>query len=62
MCNACGNFCCGSDMFGGCGCDHCPEYECWPDDPDDENSDDGDYNEYDEPVQGFICLPCGAGR
>lgn len=29
MCNACHNMCCGSDMFGGCGCDHCDEPECW---------------------------------
>lgn len=29
MCNACGNFCCGSDEFGQCGCDHCPEPDCW---------------------------------
>lgn len=29
MCCACGNMCCGSDMFGGCGCEHCDEPECW---------------------------------
>lgn len=32
MCNACHNVCCGSDMFGGCGCDHCECEECWTDD------------------------------
>jgi len=34
MCNACGNLCCGSDEFGGCGCDGCDEPECWSDDID----------------------------
>lgn len=34
MCNACGNVCCGSDMFGGCGCDRCACEECWSDDDD----------------------------
>lgn len=28
MCNACGNLCCGSDEFEGCGCDHCDEPDC----------------------------------
>lgn len=28
MCNACGNLCCGSDEFGGCGCTSCGEPEC----------------------------------
>lgn len=28
MCNACGFMCCGSDEFGGCGCNHCGEPEC----------------------------------
>jgi hypothetical protein len=32
MCNACGFYCCASDEFGGCGCDHCYCSECWPDD------------------------------
>ena len=35
MCNACLNMCCGSDMFGGCGCEHCDNPECWPGDDDD---------------------------
>lgn len=34
MCNACGNICCGSDMFGGCGCDGCEDSACWSDDND----------------------------
>lgn len=34
MCNACGFFCCAIDTFTGCGCDHCPNSECWPDDED----------------------------
>lgn len=28
MCNACGFLCCGSDEFGGCGCEHCGEPDC----------------------------------
>lgn len=35
MCNACGNVCCGSDQFGGCGCDGCYCTECWSDEPED---------------------------
>jgi hypothetical protein len=27
MCNACGFYCCGYDVFDGCGCD-CPELSC----------------------------------
>jgi len=45
MCNACGNWCCGSDMFAGCGCDGCDEPECWSDD--DDLPDDDDYDGYD---------------
>ena len=42
MCNACGNVCCGADMFGGCGCDGCDCEECWDDDEfeDDDAADD----------------------
>lgn len=28
MCNACGNLCCGSDMFSKCGCDFCGYDAC----------------------------------
>ncbi len=28
MCNACGFLCCGSDQFGGCGCEHCGNEAC----------------------------------
>lgn len=28
MCNACGFLCCASDVFSGCGCDHCGEEAC----------------------------------
>lgn len=34
MCCSCGNLCCGSDQFGGCGCDHCEDPDCWSDDVD----------------------------
>lgn len=40
MCNACGNMCCGSDEFGGCGCDGCDEPDCWSDDEDDYEDED----------------------
>ncbi len=40
MCNACGNLCCGSDMFGECGCDFCDNSECWTPEDDDEFDDD----------------------
>lgn len=42
MCNACGNVCCGSDMFSGCGCDGCDCEDCWPDDEEFEGDDDFD--------------------
>lgn len=35
MCNACGNYCCGSDEFGRCGCEDCPNPACWPEDDED---------------------------
>jgi hypothetical protein len=45
MCNACGFFCCGSDVFDACGCDHCDCPECWSDDEDDyDASDDGGFS------------------
>lgn len=28
MCNACGFLCCGSDMFGNCGCNDCRYEAC----------------------------------
>ncbi|GEP09877.1 hypothetical protein [Methylobacterium gnaphalii] len=28
MCCPCGFLCCGSDEFGGCGCDDCPDPRC----------------------------------
>lgn len=40
MCNACGFLCCGSDMFDGCGCDHCPHSGCWDIAEDDYEGDD----------------------
>ena len=43
MCNACGNHCCGSDEFGGCGCDGCFEPDCWSDVEDEFFDDEADY-------------------
>ncbi len=47
MCNACGNLCCGSDEFGGCGCDGCEEPECW--------SNDGDFDDYGDDYDFCAC-------
>lgn len=51
MCNACGNHCCGSDQFEGCGCDGCFEPDCWSDDEDelDEDDDFYDHGDYEPP-------------
>ncbi len=65
MCNACGNYCCGLDFFGGCGCEGCDEPECWPDEDEDEFEDDiGLYGpDYDcaaialPRARGFRCTP-----
>lgn len=40
MCNACGNVCCGSDEFGGCGCDGCEDPDCWSEDEDERDDDE----------------------
>jgi hypothetical protein len=55
MCNACHNMCCGSDEFGGCGCDFCDEPDCWSDD-EDLYGDDDDY------FDGGDLYGCGCAR
>lgn len=40
MCNACGFLCCASDVFEGCGCDHCECYECHSSDDDIDAAED----------------------
>lgn len=30
MCKPCGSYCCESEEDYGCGCEHCPEEACWP--------------------------------
>lgn len=54
MCNACGFLCCASDELGGCGCDHCENPDCWPDEDDDvfeeEFEDDVAIGEAEEPA------------
>lgn len=58
MCNACGFYCCASDVFSSCGCEWCPMAACQPDD-DEFGDSEFDYEcQHDKPVQGFICLPC----
>lgn len=54
MCNACGFYCCGSDEFGQCGYDGCPEPECWSDD-DEFFGDDDDYFDDGGPYYGRQC-------
>ena len=62
MCNACGFQCCAYDGFSGCGCDGCPEPDCWSDDNDFycESDDDWDDDPFDdpppEPVEGQAVL------
>ncbi len=55
MCNACGNVCCGSDEFGGCGCDGCDEPDCWSNDEDDYEDDDFDFCACQKPLA-FRCV------
>lgn len=43
MCNACGFYCCGSDQFAGCGCEHCGCAECLSDDEFEADEDDGEF-------------------
>lgn len=58
MCNACGNVCCGSDMFGGCGCDGCEEIDCWSDDEDFDADDDMGFCACQKPLT-FQCVQIG---
>jgi hypothetical protein len=67
VCNACGFACCAWDGFGGCGCDHCDNPECWEycEDCGEEMSsclcnedDDFDYDEDDRETEGQV-LDCG---
>ncbi len=53
MCNACGFLCCGSDRFGGCGCDHCDNPECW----DDDSYLDEDDDDYPDCTEHGCCTP-----
>lgn len=46
MCNACVNQCCGSDMFGGCGCHGCDCEDCWSDD----DGPDCDHEDYEADI------------
>lgn len=68
MCNACGNACCGSDEFGGCGCDGCEEPECWSDDYDDDTDyfDDDYASDYGlcacRRPSSFRCVEISGGR
>ena len=44
MCNACGFYCCASDMFAGCGCWHCHNPKCLPEEDEDDGGDDWDFD------------------
>ena len=37
MCNACAFHCCAWDGSEGCGCESCPNPQCWLDEEDDED-------------------------
>lgn len=58
MCNACGNYCCGSDVFDRCGCDGCREPDCWSDEADD--IDFGDDMGGPDPDDGGVLMPLAA--
>ncbi|MGX9120294.1 hypothetical protein ACWTU6_27065 [Mesorhizobium sp. BHbsci] len=60
MCNACENYCCGSDEFGGCGCDGCPDPDCWSDD-EDFFGDDDDFDCACQQRTGFECVQIISG-
>ena len=61
MCNACHNVCCGSDLFGGCGCDGCDDPDCWSDEELDDEIDaftEDDFRDVDcaaAPRPRFVC-------
>lgn len=59
MCNACGFLCCGYDGFSGCGCDGCPEPECWSEDDDFYDGDEDEGYEFGSlPSRPFtVCRP-----
>lgn len=60
MCNACGNCCCGSDEFDRCGCDGCPEPDCWDDADEGDDFDFGDeISGFDEDDGGLPMAACG---
>lgn len=64
MCNACGFLCCGSDEFDRCGCESCPNPECWPDDDidyfDDDYAADYGFCGCNKP-SAFQCVETGGG-
>ena len=58
MCNACGFFCCALDTFDSCGCEGCPNSECWDDDWEDEyeySDDDGLFEAASKPARRLVC-------
>ena len=59
MCNACAFLCCASDVFEGCGCEHCPDPDCWDfDDADDIDFGD-EMNGLDDDEGGLPMAACG---
>jgi hypothetical protein len=56
MCYPCGNLCCGSDEFGRCGCDDCPDPRCHDTRADDFDLGDGLGDEDD----GGLLMPLAA--
>ena len=63
MCCPCGNLCCGSDEFGRCGCDDCPDPRCHdtrPDAADFGDIDWGDTMPGDDEDDGGMLMPLAA--
>ncbi|MFC6790629.1 hypothetical protein ACFQE0_14030 [Methylobacterium komagatae] len=58
MCNACAFYCCASDEFEGCGCDHCYDSACRDDAADD--IDFGDTMPGDDEDDGGVLMPLAA--
>lgn len=58
MCCPCRNLCCGSDEFGRCGCDDCPDPRCH-----DTRADDIDFGDDmpgDDEDDGGVLMPLAA--
>lgn len=63
MCCPCGNLCCGSDEFGRCGCDDCPDPRCHDTTADDVDFGHGlDIDEDDDALMLLAASGCAAAQ